>query len=478
MSDASRVHFTRSLSTACADRSAELVRERRLRLLSEADRDTVRLAQDPGFTRWLEQIKAIGGCAHPIYLSGSTITRDAHTGEVLSAYSTADEPGERLAVRCRNRRATVCAPCSRLHAGDTFHLVRSGLTGGKTVPEAVRDRPRLFVTLTAPGFGPVHRIADDDSPCRPRRDRPRCAHGTPLSCSLTHSEGDPLTGQPVCPACYDYPGHVLWHAHAGRLWDRFTTAVRRHLDSAAGVPRSRLGAHLMVSFAKAAEYQQRAAIHFHAVVRLDGPSGPGAAPPSWATPELLTDAVRAAAASVTVRVPESAAYGAEVLSWGAQIDVRPIRSFDDGAGVSDDAVAAYVAKYVAKGAADTAAGLDHRVSGPEDIRTAQVSGRVRALMGTCCGAWAACQNWKTCGCARGLTRSATGDISSPSPGVTPPPTPRYALNARTISAPAPRQPRNLTRSRKRLGATSVPATPPARPSSPLESPKTSPGTEK
>ncbi|MEU8719393.1 replication initiator [Streptomyces antimycoticus] len=383
MSDASRVHFTRSLSTACADRSAELVRERRLRLLSEADRDTVRLAQDPGFTRWLEQIKAIGGCAHPIYLSGSTITRDAHTGEVLSAYSTADEPSERLAVRCRNRRATICAPCSRLHAGDTFHLVRSGLTGGKTVPEAVRDRPRLFVTLTAPGFGPVHRIADDDSPCRPRRDRPRCAHGTPLSCSLTHSEGDPLTGQPVCPACYDYPGHVLWHAHAGRLWDRFTTAVRRHLASAAGIPRSRLGAHLMVSFAKVAEYQQRAAIHFHAVVRLDGPSGPGAAPPSWATAELLADAVRAVAASVTVRVPESAAYGAEALGWGAQLDVRPIRSFGDGAGVSDDAVAAYVAKYVTKGAADTAAGLDHQVSGPEDIRTARVSGHVRALMGTC-----------------------------------------------------------------------------------------------
>lgn len=35
----------------------------------------------------------------------------------------------------------------------------------------------------------------------------------------------------------------------------------------------------MVSFAKVAEYQQRAAIHFHAVVRLDGPSGPGATRP-------------------------------------------------------------------------------------------------------------------------------------------------------------------------------------------------------
>ncbi|NUH38200.1 plasmid replication initiator protein [Streptomyces samsunensis] len=354
-----------------------------MRLLSEADSDTIRLVQDPGFARWLEQITAIGGCAHPVYLSGSTTTRDAQTGEVLSAYSTAGEPGERLAVRCRNRRATVCAPCSRLHAGDTFHLVRAGLTGGKTVPGSVRERPRLFVTLTAPGFGPVHRISDDGSRCRPRRDDPHCAHGLPLGCSRSHGDGDPLAGQPVCPACYDYPGHALWHAHAGRLWDRFTTAVRRHLASAAGLPRSRLGAHLVVSFAKVAEYQQRAAIHFHAVVRLDGPAGPGTVPPTWATPELLADAVRGAATSATVRVPESSAYGTEVLDWGTELDVRPIRSFGDGTGLSDDAVAAYVAKYVTKGAADTAAGLDHPVSAVEDIRTARLSGHVRALMGTC-----------------------------------------------------------------------------------------------
>ncbi|WP_432010773.1 replication initiator [Streptomyces cucumeris] len=354
-----------------------------MRLLSEADRDTIRLVQDPGFARWLEQITSIGGCAHPVYLSGSTITRDVRTGEVLSAYSTAGEPGERLAVRCRNRRATVCAPCSRLHAGDTFHLMRAGLTGGKTVPEAVRERPRLFVTLTAPGFGPVHRVSDDGSRCRPRRDGPQCAHGLPLGCSHSHGEGDPLAGQPLCPACYDYPGHVLWHAHAGRLWDRFTTAVRRHLASAAGVPRSRLGTHLVVSFAKVAEYQQRAAVHFHAVVRLDGPAGPGTDPPTWATPELLADAVHDAAISATVRVPESAAYGTEVLGWGTELDVRPIRSFGDGAGLADDAVAAYVAKYVTKGAADTAAGLDHAIGNVEDIRDARLSGHVRALMGTC-----------------------------------------------------------------------------------------------
>lgn len=42
-----------------------------------------------------------------------------------------------------------------------------------------------------------------------------------------------------------------------------------------------------------------------------------------------------------------------------------------------------MAKYVTKEAADTAAGLDHPVSGLEDIRTARLSCHVRALMGTC-----------------------------------------------------------------------------------------------
>ncbi|MCX5420287.1 replication initiator [Streptomyces sp. NBC_00078] len=62
-------------------------------MLSDVDRDIVRLANDPQFPCWLAQIKAIGGCAHPVYLSGSTITRDAVTGEVLSSYSMDGEPG-------------------------------------------------------------------------------------------------------------------------------------------------------------------------------------------------------------------------------------------------------------------------------------------------------------------------------------------------------------------------------------------------
>ncbi|KUN90619.1 replication initiator, partial [Streptomyces caeruleatus] len=335
-------------SSVPAGRSVVLAGEQRIQALSEADRDLIRLLKDPLFSRWKEQIKAIGGCAHPIYLSGSTITRDAVTGEVLSAYSTDGEPGERLAVRCRNRRASVCEPCGYLHAGDTFQLVRAGLSGGKGVPDAVQDRPRLFVTLTAPSFGPVHRVREGER-CRPRRDDPRCEHGRLLGCGLVHTEDDPPVGLPLCPDCYDYVGHVLWHAHTGRLWDRFTTAVRRYLASAGGVPRSKLGDHLVVSFAKVAEFQRRAAVHFHAVVRMDGPDGPSSSAPDWATEDVLLDAVEHAAASGFVTVPASEAYGMERVGWGGQFDAHPIRRHSE-TGQADDlsggAVAGYVAKYV------------------------------------------------------------------------------------------------------------------------------------
>ncbi|MHA7962420.1 replication initiator, partial [Streptomyces sp. L500] len=132
-----------------ADRRAELDRAARLRQLPDIDRDIIRLAADPLFPRLLEQITATGGCARPIHLTGRTTTRDTATGEILHHYDTRTEPGERLLVRCGTRRAALCAPCSRLHAGDTFHLVRSGLTGGKSIPAAVRTHPRLFLTLTA-----------------------------------------------------------------------------------------------------------------------------------------------------------------------------------------------------------------------------------------------------------------------------------------------------------------------------------------
>ncbi|MEU7361107.1 MULTISPECIES: replication initiator [Streptomyces] len=349
-----------------------------MRQLPEADRDAIRLAQDPQFPRLLEQIAATGGCSRPVHLSGSTTIVDGTTGEILHHYDTRNEPGERLLIRCRNRRATVCPACSRLHAGDTYHLVRAGLLGGKSVPDSVRHRPRLFVTLTAPSFGPVHRASEL---CRPRPDGGTCEHGHPLGCGLIHTPDSPSVGQPLCPDCYDYTAHVLWHAHASKLWDRFVIDVRRRLASSVGLVQSRFAQHARLSFARVAEYQRLAAVHVHAVVRLDGPTGPDDEPPAWGTAELLIDAVRASARRVLVHTPYSPAVGELRLRWGAQIDARPLRT--DGDGPDDDAVAAYVAKYVTKGASDTGAGTDYPLTARGDIESAPVSEHVRALMRTC-----------------------------------------------------------------------------------------------
>lgn len=97
--------------------------------------------------------------------------------------------------------------------------------------------------------------------------------------------------------------------------------------------------------------------------------------------DRLIDAVRSSASRVLVRTPYSPAVGELALRWGAQVDARPLRA--DGDGPDDDAVAAYVAKYVTKGASETGAGTDHRLTTWDDIDTAPVSEHVRTLMRTC-----------------------------------------------------------------------------------------------
>lgn len=224
----------------------------------------------------------------------------------------------------------------------------------------------------------MHRAGDR---CRPRRDGGTCEHGRPLGCGAVHEETAPLVGQPLCPDCYDYVAHVLWHAHAGKLWDRFTRGVRRHLATSVGLPQSRFPNHARLSFARVAEYQKRAAVHVHAVVRLDGPAGPADEPPPWGTADRLTGAVHASAQRVLVHTPYSPAVGQLALRWGTQLDVRPLQN--DGTGPDDDAVAAYIAKYVTKGASETGAGTDHSVLICTDIDTARVNSHVRALMRAC-----------------------------------------------------------------------------------------------
>jgi hypothetical protein len=364
-------------------RRSALQHAERLRALTETERDMIRLVNRDGFGRWLEQIQNIDGCTHPIYLAGRTTVRAKQTGVVLHHYDThSSEPGGVLAVRCRNRRHSVCPPCSRLHAGDTYQLVRAGLQGGKGAPATVAEHPRLFTTLTAPSFGAVHSRDATGRRCRPRRDAGNCEHGRPLGCGIRHSENDPLLGQPICADCYDYPAHVLWHAHVGELWARTVRTIRRHLASTAGITQTDFRNHARLSFAKVAEYQRRGAVHFHAVIRLDGPDGPDTAPPDWATASLLEDVIRNAVATVSASPPYSTGLGEYVCRWGTQLDVHSIKESIKDELITPDAVAAYIGKYISKSVGD-AGGTDRPIKSQREIDFRKVNRHLRTLMYTC-----------------------------------------------------------------------------------------------
>ncbi|MFI0262937.1 replication initiator protein RepSA [Streptomyces sp. NPDC017056] len=345
--------------------------------------DVLRVATAPDFDRWQEQIRKTGGCARPVHLTGWTFTRDTTTGRTLHRYSTRDEPGGRLRIACGNRRASRCPACAWIYAGDTYHLIRAGLAGDETrnIPTEVRDHPRVFATFTAPSFGPVHNRIENDGQLKR-------GHNGQCRCGVRHSENDPILGTPLDPRTYDYAAAVLFNNHAGELWQRFTNRLRRELAARAGLTQRELSQELRLSYGKVAEFQKRGAVHFHAVIRLDGPDGPDTPPPAWATTALLTDAIRAAAAhsytTITVPPNEEAGYPrGRTLRWGTQLDIRPVRAFGDGTAVTEQAVASYVAKYATK-AAETGGGLDRTMEELAELdRHPELTDHARRLIRTC-----------------------------------------------------------------------------------------------
>jgi hypothetical protein len=136
-----------------------------------------------------------------------------------------------------------------------------------------------------------------------------------------------------------------------------------------------------VAFGKVAEFQKRGSVHFHAVVRLDGPNGPDTAPPAWATVALLDDAIKAAAARVSVPVPASGGQPARVLRWGSQVDVQPIGALGQEE-LTEQAVASYVAKYATK-AAETTGTVDRRIGELSELGKLALPAHTRHLIEAC-----------------------------------------------------------------------------------------------
>src|SRR5205807_7502865 len=119
----------------------------------------------------------------------------------------------------------------------------------------------------------------------------------------------------------------------------------------------RRGVRVRLSYAKVAELQHRGAVHFHALIRLDGydPTDPVSivAPDKSVTPALLASIIEDAvkATRFTTRPHPRNRHGWPI-EWGKQIDVRTVRL--NGSDIADDgqitttAVAGYLAKYATK----------------------------------------------------------------------------------------------------------------------------------
>ncbi|MFE9625736.1 replication initiator [Streptomyces sp. NPDC006527] len=319
------------------------------------------------------QLAGLGGCTHPVRLDGhrteyAVDTRTGEIGNVLHRLDSATLPAGHLLVRCNNRRATRCTACAETYRRDTYHLITAGLRGGKGTPDRVATHPRVFATFTAPGFGPVHNRRTDGRPCR---------------CGVHHGQDDEALGTPLDADTYNYEAAVLWNAHAGALWRRFSIYLRREVAKRAGLTQRTIRDHARISFAKVAEYQKRGAVHFHAVIRLDGPEGGDTPPPSWATAELLSDAIRAAATAARVDGPVIDGR-AHTFAFGRQLDVRPIRSadFDNDQELTERAVAAYIAKYATKGAETATGTLDRPIRFLAELAHARITEHARRMIRT------------------------------------------------------------------------------------------------
>jgi hypothetical protein len=359
----------------------------------------VRRASRPDYSRWLAHVRHAGECTRPIRLRGQLHHVDTRTGSVLASTSTLDLPDAVLYTACGNRRASVCPGCSRLYRADTYQLIKAGLVGGKTVPATVAAHPCVFLTATAPSFGPVHstRAGRDGHPrlCRPRRLTETCPHGQVLRCDVRHQAGDPMLGQPFCLDCYDHTGQIVWNAYVAELWRRTLLKANKALK--------RYGAR--ASFAKVAEMQARGVVHVHALIRLDALDPglvideqadgtqvvhevPAPPPPSAGVPQLRR-ALEDAFTTTTYRTPPHPDARDDLtgwsVAWGEQLDIRVVRDPDITSApgeLTEEQVARYLAKYATK-STEATGHTSSRLTADDVTAAAQRGDHIGRLIGAC-----------------------------------------------------------------------------------------------
>jgi hypothetical protein len=131
-----------------------------------------------------------------------------------------------------------------------------------------------------------------------------------------------------------------------------------------------------VSFVKVAEFQRRGVVHFHALIRLDGP-GEDYQPPQINIDAIeLAEAIRQAAAHVrlTVEMPDGPDL---VLRFGEQLDTQTVNGGPAGE-LTPEHAARYIAKYSTKSA--EVFGVGERRITPEALPLLDITDHVDKLV--------------------------------------------------------------------------------------------------
>ncbi|MEP6697309.1 MAG: replication initiator [Pseudonocardiales bacterium] len=148
-----------------------------------------------------------------------------------------------------------------------------------------------------------------------------------------------------------------------KLWARTIDSLARALRRIAKAT----GRPMRLRYAKVAEFQARGVVHFHAIIRLDGynPADPLAIlpPPGCLDVIDLAELIRHAASSTAIATPAHPDRpDGWPLAWGAQTDIRVIRTGIADAELTEQHVAGYLAKYATK-STEAVASIDSRGEG-------------------------------------------------------------------------------------------------------------------
>ena len=202
---------------------------------------------------------------------------------------------------------------------------------------------------------------------------------SPSNPPLVGDRDDHQLDQQAAAGLLDYTGAVLFNACARNCGTTHHHLAPDPLTHPAGLTGQALTAQVRVSCTKVAKYRRHGVVHFHAIIRLDGPAGPADPPPAWATIALLTTAIDQAARAIGVSTPAAPGLPARTLAWGRQLDIRPVTASGD---VTDTKVAGYVAKYATK-AAECTGTLDRRITSGYRLADLPVREHARRHIAAC-----------------------------------------------------------------------------------------------